>query len=331
MTIELHYNVYGCHRPPAADIDLAATAVEAGFEGIWIGDHFMPWIDSRPYTHHPFAWLGALMNEVPDVPVGTSVTCPTFRYRPPLVAQTLATLDNMYPGRLHLGVGVGEALNEAHFVEGEWPDWETRADRLVEALDVIERLWEREGYVEYDGAHFSYDGIRLFTLPKSDFEIHWAGWGPTSCEYAGRFADHLLTIAPAERIAEDILPRFERGLEAAGRSPSEADVTSEFVVNVGDPADLVAEIRERGEYVPADSELDTADPREIQAVANRELAAMSDEEVRRANRITDDPAEIAEWIEAYEDAGVTRLLVGSNCGDPRRTIETFEDRVVPRL
>lgn len=73
----------------------------------------MPWIDSRPYTRHPFVWLGTLMNEVPDVPVGTSITYLTFRYRPPLVAQMFATQDIIYPGRLHLGVGVGEALNEA--------------------------------------------------------------------------------------------------------------------------------------------------------------------------------------------------------------------------
>jgi len=210
MPLEIHYNVYGCFRPPAEDIDLAKAAVDAGFEGIWIGDHFLPWIDSRPYTHHPFPWLGALMNEIPDVPVGTSVTCPTMRYRPPLIAQAVATLDNMYPDRFHLGVGVGEALNEAHFVE-EWPDWGTRAGMLIEAIEVMRDLWNSEDYVSYDGDHFEYDGIKLYTPPRKKIDVHWAGWGPTSCRYAGRFADHLLTPRPWTRSRRPSSPTSDGG------------------------------------------------------------------------------------------------------------------------
>ena len=159
MGLEVHYNVFGCFRDPRADVELARDAVAAGFEGVWVGDHFMPWIDSRPYTHHVLPWLGTLLSEVPDVPVGTSVTCPTFRYRPPVLAQAVATIDNMYPGRFNLGVGVGEALNEAPFVDGEFPDWAEGADRLVEAIEVMRRLWAAEEYV--DGDAFFFIGRRL--------------------------------------------------------------------------------------------------------------------------------------------------------------------------
>jgi coenzyme F420-dependent glucose-6-phosphate dehydrogenase len=332
MDLELHYNVYGCFRDPRADVDLAKAAVDAGFEGIWIGDHFMPWIDSRPYTHHVFPWFGALMSEVEDVPVGTSVSCPMLRYRPPLFAQAVATLDSMYPGRINVGVGTGEALNEAHFVE-EWADWGTRAEMLVESIDLMRELWTSEEHVRFGGEHFDYEhGIKLYTRPKAEIPIHWAAWGPTSATYAGRHADHLITAAGADHIAETLLPNFERGLADAGRSLADDDVavSTEVGASVGDPDDLVAEIRSKGEYIPTE-ERDNPDPREIQAVADRRLPELSDEEIREANNITDDPADIIAELEALAEAGVTRALVGSNCGDPYRTIEVFEEEIVPHF
>ncbi len=327
MTLEIHYNVYGCFRDPRSDIELAKEAVDAGFEGIWIGDHFLPWIDSRPYTHHVFPWFGALMSEIPDVPVGTSVTCPMLRYRPPLLAQAVATLDNMYPGRFNLGVGVGEALNEAQFVD-EYPDWNQRAEMMIEAIRLMKRLWNADSYVRHDGEYFEYDSLKLYTPPKRDIPVHWAAWGPTSCRYAGRHADHLLTVASAETIAEDILPQYEEGLEDDGRSLSDVDVTTEAAVNVGDPAELVATVRDRGEHIP-EQERYNPDPRSIQRVATTELAGMSDEEIIEAQGITDDPDDVIEQLQDLEDAGVTRVLVGTNVGDPIETIRTFEESVFP--
>ena len=134
-----------------------------------------------------------------------------------------------------------------------------------------------------------------------------------------------------DQIEETVVPNFRRGLEEAGRSPEEADVTTEFAAHVGDPDDLVAEIRDRGEYIPDETELDNPDPRSVQAVANRQLSEVSDEELRDANTITDDPAEIVAKLERLEAAGVTRVLVGSAVGDPYRTIETFEEEVIPRF
>ncbi len=331
MALDIHYNVYGCFRPPGEDISLAKYAVDAGFGGIWIGDHFQPWIDSRPYTHHILPWLGSLMAELPDIPVGTSVTCPIIRYEPPVLAQALATLDNMYPGRLNLGVGVGEAVNEATFYDGEWPDWRTRSEMLIEAIDLLRTLWKIDEFVDFDGKHFSYEDLKLYTQPREAINIHWAAWGPQSCRAAGHHADHLITAAPADLIEEQIVPNFERGLRDAGRSPENVDVTTEVAVNYGDPAELVAEIRQRGEYIPDETELDNPDPRSIQRVADEQLENMTDEEIRDANTITNDADDIIETLERFEEAGVTRVLVGSNCGDPRKTIDVFEQEVIPHF
>lgn len=331
MTLEIHYNVYGCFRSPREDIELAKEAIDAGFEGIWIGDHFMPWLDSRPFAHHPFPWFGTLMSEIPGVPVGTSITCPMLRYRPPLIAQAIATLDNMYPGRFNLGVGVGEALNEAHFCDGDWPDWNTRVGMLIESIEIMRRLWTTDGYITYDGEHFQYDGIKLYTQSRERIPIHWAGWGPTSCEYAGRFADHLLTVAGPDQIANTIVPNFQQGLERSKRSMENVDISTEYSVAVGDPHVLVSDIRERGEYVPHTTELDNPDPRSIQRTANARLQEMSETEIQEAANITDDPEDIVADLRAVSDAGVTRVLVGSTCGDPHRIIDAFEEYVFPRF
>jgi len=270
------------------------------------------------------------MAEVPEVPVGTSVTCPLFRYHPPTLAQAIATLDNMYPGRFNLGVGTGEALNEAHFVD-EWPDWGTRASMLVESIDVMRTLWTTDEYVGYDGNHYQYDAIKLYTRPKASIDIHWAAWGPQSCRLAGEHADHLLSVGPPEMFADRVIPGFETGIERSGRRLQSVDVSAEMAANYGDPDALVDEIRDCGEYIPDETELDTPDPRETQAVADERLATMSDAAVADASNITDDPDDFVDLIERYAEAGVTRVIVGSQCGDPEATIEVFEDHVIPRF
>lgn len=330
MSLEIHYNVYGCFRDPKSDIELAKRAVNAGFDGVWIGDHFHPWIDSRPYTHHVFPWFGSMMNEISEVPVGTSVSCPMIRFRPAQFAQAVATLDNMYPGRFNLGVGVGEALNEAHFID-EWPDWGERARMLIEAIDLMRQLWETESYVSFEGEHFNHDNIKLYTKPSGRIPIHWAAWGPKSCELAGRFADHLLTVATPDSLENRIIPNLKNGLEKAGRDFTDVDVTTEFTANIGDPSELVDEIRQRGEHIPNESQLDNPDPRDIQEVADAELAEMSDADIRDQQNITDDTEEIIEKLAAIKESGATRVLVGSTCGDPYRTIAAFEDKIIPHF
>lgn len=331
MSLEIHFNVGGCFNEPAEDIELCKEAADAGFDGLWIGDHFHPWLDNRPYTHHVQPWLGALMNEVDDITVGTSVSCPIIRYEPPVFAQSIATLDNMFPGRFELGVGVGEALNEAQFHDGDWPSWGTRAEMLVEAIEIMRDLWESDDYITYNGNQYEYSDIQVFTKPKTDIDIHWAAWGPRSSQLAGEYADHVLTAAGPELIEEQVHPNFREGREEAGKTGEDYHVSTEITAAIGDPSELVSEVRERGELIPADTELNTPDPRDIQNVANERLAGMSDQEIQDAFLLTNEPADIVEAFNAFEEAGVTRVLVTFNVGDPSRAIQAFGDSIIPEF
>lgn len=324
MALEWHYNVGGCFRSPMADVDLAEYAANAGFDGVWIGDHFLPWLDNRPYTHHVLPWLGMVMERVPDVTVGTCVSCPTIRYQPPMLAQALATLDNAYPGRLEFGVGTGEALNEAPFYNGEWPDWSTLAGMLIEALECMDDLWEREEYAPHDGKHFEYGNMKLYTRPRVDIPLHWAAWGPQSARCAGKYAGNLITAGDADLIEGTLSAAFEEGLEQYRRDARNGEISVQLSAHIGDPDEIVYQLREAGEYTPH-GELDTEDPREIQRIANDHLEDVTDEELADLNNVTDDSGDLEPTLEALEAAGVDRIILVSKVGDPRETIDAISE------
>ncbi|MWV40671.1 LLM class flavin-dependent oxidoreductase [Natrialba sp. INN-245] len=327
--MEFHYNVYGAFRSPQKDIELAKSAAEAGFSGIWIGEHFLPWIESRPHAHHAFTWLSTVLAEVPEVSVGTSVCCPAYRFEPPVLAQALATIEQLHPGRFNLGIGTGEAINEAHFIDEDWPSWRERADRVVECLDLIQTLWTEENYINYDGDFFSYDDIKVCTESQADIDLHWAAWGPLSSKYAGQYAGNLITPAGPNHIVETVKPQFKKGLKSGKYNTEEATMTVEMKANYGDVDELVAEVHERGEFVPAADELDNPDPRSVQQVANERLDELSDEEVADETNISDDSEYFIEKIKAYEEIGVDRIIIGSTVGDPKNTIDMFDQEVFP--
>src|SRR3954451_22986104 len=153
----------------------ARAAERAGFERLWISDHFHPWNDEQGQS--PFVWsvIGAI-SEVCPLPITTAVTCPTVRIHPAIIAQAAATCANMTNGRFTLGVGTGEALNE-HIFGAAWPDEEIRLAMLREAVEVIRELWKGD-FVDHHGEYYTVEHARLYTLPEEPPEIHVSGFGP---------------------------------------------------------------------------------------------------------------------------------------------------------
>ncbi len=165
----------------------ARLAEEAGFEALWISDHYHPWNDEQ--SHSPFVWsvIGALADAV-SLPVATAVTCPTMRIHPAVMAQAAATAAaHLGDGRFVFGVGTGEALNE-HILGDHWPDADTRLEMLEEAIEVIRRLWTGE-QVSFDGEHYMVENARIYTLPDEPPPIYVSGFGPKSIELAARVGD----------------------------------------------------------------------------------------------------------------------------------------------
>jgi G6PDH family F420-dependent oxidoreductase len=195
---------------PRELIDQAKKAREAGFEALWISDHFHPW--NHAQGHSPFVWsmIGAISQAAPELPITTAVTCPTMRIHPGIIAQAAATSALLTGGRFRLGVGSGEALNE-HIFGDRWPGADERLEMLEEAIEVIRKLWSG-GVQDHRGRHYRLEHARVFDLPETPPEIIVSGFGDKSVELAGRVGDGYCTVGPDA----DSVARF-RELAGAGK------------------------------------------------------------------------------------------------------------------
>ncbi|HEU5474962.1 MAG TPA: TIGR03557 family F420-dependent LLM class oxidoreductase [Actinophytocola sp.] len=171
----------------------AKLAEQAGFEALWISDHFHPWNDAQ--GNSPFVWsvIGAL-SEATRLPVTTAVTCPTVRIHPAVIAQAAATAAVQHEGRFVLGVGSGEALNE-HIFGDAWPPAGIRLDMLEEAVEVI-RVLQRGKEITHHGRYYTVQNARIYTVPERPVPIYVSGFGPKAARLAGRIGDGFVCTSP---------------------------------------------------------------------------------------------------------------------------------------
>jgi G6PDH family F420-dependent oxidoreductase len=190
---------------PAQLVEQARLAEDAGFDALWISDHFHPWNDEQGQS--PFVWsvIGAL-SQVTSLPVTTAVTCPTIRIHPVIVAQAAATAAAMLPGGLRLGVGTGEALNE-HVTGARFPNVDERLEMLEEAVALIRELWQG-GFVTRRGRHYTAEHARIYTRPEQPPQILMSGFGPKAIDVAARIADGFISTTPS---ADDVTRFREHG------------------------------------------------------------------------------------------------------------------------
>jgi G6PDH family F420-dependent oxidoreductase len=184
---------------PEALLTQARLAEQAGFESLWISDHFHPWGEEQGQS--PFVWsmIGAI-SQVCSLPITTAVTCPTIRIHPAIVAQAAATSAVLTGGNFQLGVGTGEALNE-HVTGARWPDTATRLSMLEEAVEVMRELWTGE-FVDHHGEHYQVENARIYTRPDQPPPIYVSGFGPKAAKLAGRIGDGFVTVSPDRDLIE---------------------------------------------------------------------------------------------------------------------------------
>jgi G6PDH family F420-dependent oxidoreductase len=185
---------------PRELVDLAVKAQDAGFEGVWISDHFHPWNDEQ--GHSPFVWsvIGAIARAIPGVKLTTAVTCPTLRIHPAVIAQAAATSAVLLDGNFSLGVGSGEALNE-HILGDRWPNADERLEMLEEAVEVMRTLW-RGGFQDHRGRHYRVENARIYDLPQLPPPVLISGFGPKSIDLAARVGDGFCTVQPDVQAVE---------------------------------------------------------------------------------------------------------------------------------
>jgi G6PDH family F420-dependent oxidoreductase len=184
---------------PTELVEQAVLAEQAGFEALWISDHFHPWNDAQGQS--PFVWgvIGAIA-QATSLPITTAVTCPTIRIHPAIVAQAAATSAVLADGRFRLGVGTGENLNE-HVLGDHWPPAGVRLDMLEEAVDVMRQLWTGE-QVTHHGPHYTVENARLYTLPEEPVPVYVSAFGPKAMSLAARIGDGYCGTTPDAELLE---------------------------------------------------------------------------------------------------------------------------------
>jgi len=210
---------------PQELIRQARLAEAAGFDRVWISDHYHPWVDAQGESAFVWSVIGALATATDRLHVTTAVTCPTVRIHPAVIAQAAATSAVLLEGRFSLGVGSGEALNE-HILGEHWPEADVRLEMLEEAIEVMRLLWQG-GNHSHRGRHYTVENARVYTLPDEPPPVLVSGFGPKAIDLAARVADGYCAVMPDASFVERYRGGGGTGVVQAGTKvcwgPDEAE------------------------------------------------------------------------------------------------------------
>jgi coenzyme F420-dependent glucose-6-phosphate dehydrogenase len=316
---------------PRELVELGVLAEQAGMDSAFVSDHFQPWRHEGGHAPFALSWLTAVGERTQRLVLGTSVMTPTFRYNPAVVAQAFATMACLYPGRIVLGVGTGEALNEvATGFRGEWPEFRERFARLRESVDLMRQLWRGER-VTFEGEHFRTQDASIYDVPDGGVPVYVAAGGPVVARYAGRAGDGFICTSGKgmDLYTERLLPAVAEGLDQAGRPHDGIDRMIE--VKLSYDRDHGTALENTRFWAPLsltpEQKHSVDDPVEMERLADE----LPIEQVARRWVVSSDPDEVAAAVRPYVEAGFDHLVLHAPGHDQRRFLELFSADLEPRL
>jgi coenzyme F420-dependent glucose-6-phosphate dehydrogenase len=315
---------------PRELVDYAVRAEEVGLDSVWVSDHFLPW--RHQGGHAPFAlgWMAAVGERTRRVQIGTSVLTPTFRYNPAVVAQAFATSALLTEGRVALGVGTGEALNEVAVSGREWPAFKERFARMREAIDVIRALWTEDS-VDHSGAYYTMVNARIYDRPADPVPIYVAAGGPLVAKYAGRVADGFICTSGKgmELYTDKLLPAVGDGAAAGGREASAVEKTIEIKISYD--RDRQRALENTRFWAPLSLSAEQKNTVESAEEMERLADELPIEQIAQRWIIASEPDEALAQVKPYIDAGLTHLILHGPGRDQDRFLDQLAADVVPKL
>ena len=314
---------------PRELLSYGVLAEECGFDSVFVSDHLQPW--RHEGGHAPFAmtWLAALGARTERVTIGTSVLTPTFRYHPAIVAQAFATLGCLFPGRVVLGMGSGESMNEVP-LGLVWPDGKERFARFREAVRLIRALWAGER-VTFEGDFYRTDKATIYDRPEQPVPIWLAASGPAATRFAGRAGDGYITTSGKDPAlyTDTLLPAVTEGAEKAGRSVADLDMMIEVKVSFDHDRDAaMAATHFWGALgLTPEQKQGVEDPVEMQRLAD----ALSVQQTAKRFIVSTDPDEHVEKIKTYLDLGFNHLVFHAPGPDQATFLKLYGEEILPRL
>jgi coenzyme F420-dependent glucose-6-phosphate dehydrogenase len=331
VAVQVGYKASAEQFAPRQLVEYAVRAEEVGLDSAMVSDHFLPWRHEGGHAPFALSWLAAVGERTSRLRLGTSVLTPTFRYNPAVLAQTFATLGMLYPGRVLLGVGTGEALNEIAVSGREWPEFKERYARLREAIRLMRELWTSDDEVSFEGEYYRTVGATIYDRPDEPVPVYVAAGGPQMAKYAGRVGDGFICTSGKgmELYTDKLLPAVAEGEEAAEKAAGSVDRMIEIKLSYDrDPEQALENCRfwaplsltpEQKHSVDSAVEMERlADELPIDQVAKRWIVAST-------------PEEAMAGIRPYVDAGLTHLVFHGPGHDQERFLTQFAEDVLPGL
>lgn len=311
-------------------LDFTVRAEQLGFDSVWISDHFQPFRHTHGHAPFSLSWLAAAAASTSRVTLGTSVLTPTFRYHPSIVAQAFGTLGAMFSGRIILGVGSGESMNEVPSCGVTWPEQKERTGRLREAVDLINQLWAHDR-VSYRGNYFQTVNATIYDKPSVPVPIYVAAAGPVLAKFAGEVASGFICTSGKKRelYADVLLPNVAAGLAKVGRAVGAVARMIEIKVSYDrDRERALHDTRLWGALaLTPEEKMNVEDPLELERLAD----GLSLERAASRWIVSDDAEEAAEKIWRYVELGFAHLVFHAPGADQRRFLDAFAADVMPLL
>ena len=328
MGVRIGYKASAEQFGPSELLSFSLLAERLGFDDVAASDHFQPWRHEGGHAPNALVWLGALAAATERVVIGTSVLTPTLRYNPSIIAQAFGTLGALAPGRVFLGVGTGESLNETPATGGEFPGAKERRRRLAEGVKLIEQLW-REERVDFEGEYYETQRATVYDKPEEPVPIFIAASGPLAAKLAGRRGDGFISTSGKDPdLYRELMVNLAEGAEKAGRDPDKIRKMIEIKVSYDRDYDDAFESCKNWSALGLSHEQKAGidDPIEMERVADENADKAHDRFI-----VSSDPDEVIEAIMPYVDLGFEDLVLHAPGHDQKRFLDQFAADVLPAL
>jgi coenzyme F420-dependent glucose-6-phosphate dehydrogenase len=332
-------------------IKFVKEAEKGGFNQTLTSDHFHPWSHTNGYGNFTWVWLAAAAERTKNMKFITGVTAAVYRYNPGIIAQAFASLDVLYPGRIGLGIGTGEAMNEVS-VGFDWPSADTRLERTTEAIQIIKKLWDKgdydkekrtslnkhfddgnnnnnnnDGFVNFNGQYYKIKNAKLYTPSSTNIPLYMAGSGKEAIQTAGRLTDGLITTSKPNN-SNETFDIFNKAAREVDKDPDKLEKIAKPKISYSEDYEEAFRSCEfwRTSKIDNAFDRDINDPRQLEKTAKEEV---SDEELKKSILIITSIEDLIKPIEEYFKAGFTQVYTHSTSPNEIEFIQKFAKKVLP--
>src|SRR5487761_105330 len=326
MDIKIGYWAAQEQYSPDKLLQFAVAAEKGGFETIVTSDHFHPWFNTNASGGFAWTWMASCAAMTKKMEIGTGVTAPD-RYHPAVIAQAFATLGSMYPGRIMLGLGAGEAMSSIP-LGIVFPSPGQRVQRLEDALEIITRLWSGN-FEDYHGFFYQIRDAKLYTPPRKKIPLFVAAGGHHSAELAGKFGDGIVGFSGGEE-GKKVIKTAEDEAKKHGRDPEILEKLIEFKCSYDPDYDKALNSVGiwRSTMVDGVLDSDVSDPRKLEEKGEKEV---SDKQIEETWKIVTNIDDLIKPIEDLVKQGYNRIQVHSSSPDEFQFVKQFTENALPIL